>query len=365
LAAIRDWYKENGDDARANIIEKEYLLSRNLETLEPEPKLSLSKVDHDFYLKRVLSTDAAERAAARQAGESHERIHDAANIAAQHVRNIVAALPTTSKPQALFNRVNYLEQRAMVICVQVPDDGSAYVVFETMNDRGLRPSAADLLKNHLFGLADNREEEAEQHWIAMTGALETVPDVDDDIVVTYIRHVWIAQHGLTRNKELFGKIKNGIKAKQAAIDLTIELATNASFYSALLNPAHDMWNQYGPTRALQLKADGENEPQYVPNDSGEINPEHILPQSPSVAWKLNADEMKASFKRLGNLVLLQESENQLVGNSDYATKQPILTKSVFSLTKRAATYSQWTSKEINERQAMLAQLAVETWPLRP
>ncbi len=122
----------------------------------------------------------------------------------------------------------------MVICVQVPDDRSAYVVFETMNDRGLRPSAADLLKNHLFGLADNRLDEAERNWIAMTGTLETVPGADDDIVVTYIRHFWISQHGQTRNKELFDKIKQQIKAKQAAIDLTGELATNAILYSALL-----------------------------------------------------------------------------------------------------------------------------------
>ena len=42
----------------------------------------------------------------------------------------------------------------------------------------------------------------------MTGALETVPDADDDIVVTYIRHLWISQHGPTRTKDLFGKIQS-------------------------------------------------------------------------------------------------------------------------------------------------------------
>jgi hypothetical protein len=364
----------------------------------------------------------------------------------------------------------------MVICVLVPDKSSAYVVFETMNDRGLRPSAADLLKNHLFGLADNRIEEAERNWVAMTGALETIPDADDDVVVTYIRHLWTAQHGLTRSKELFNKITDEVKTKQPAIDFTTELSTNAALYSALLNPAHDMWNRYGPTakkhvqtlcnlrveqlrplllaaikrfnrneiprflltalcwsvrcliagigggaleanygrsaqkissaqittvdqlatdmagiiptddvfrqfasiarvakadlaryylRALQTKADGGTEPQYVPNDSGEINLEHILPQSPSSAWTLDADAMKANFRRLGNLVLLQATENTLADNDDYATKQPILARSGFSLTRAAASFSQWTLTEINDRQARLAALAVDTWPLRP
>jgi uncharacterized protein with ParB-like and HNH nuclease domain len=35
LAAIRDWYMDNGDAERAGIIDKEYLGSKNLETLEP------------------------------------------------------------------------------------------------------------------------------------------------------------------------------------------------------------------------------------------------------------------------------------------------------------------------------------------
>lgn len=247
LAAIRDWYIENGDTERAGIIEKEYLLAKNLATLEPEPKLSLSKTDNDFYLKRILSNDAKERASTKPSAESHERIADAAKIAAKQVRDIVSALPPASKGQALSTRVAYLTDSAMVICVEVPDKRSAYVVFETMNDRGLRPSAADLLKNHLFGLADNRIDEAERNWVAMIGALETIPDADDDIVVTYIRHLWASKHGLTRSKELFDRIQDEIKTKQPAIDFTIELATNGSLYSALLNPAHDMWNQYGPT----------------------------------------------------------------------------------------------------------------------
>ena len=141
-----------------------------------------------------------------------------------------------TRSQALYNWVTFLEQSAMVICVQVPDDRSAYVVFETMNDRGLRPSAADLLKNHLFGLADNRMVEAERNWISMIGTLEAVPDSDDDIVVTYIRHLWISQQGPTRTKDLFDRIKATIKGKQAAIDLCNELAVSAVHYAAILIP---------------------------------------------------------------------------------------------------------------------------------
>ena len=477
LAAIRDYYRETKDEKRAKIIESEYVMGLDLGTLEEQPKFTLSKVDHDFYLKHILSDDSKVRTEAKPHGDSHDKIKAAGEIAADHVRNIVAALPESSRSEALYHWVTYLLERAMIICVQVPDDGSAYVVFETMNDRGLRPSAADLLKNHLFGLAGDRQAEAEQSWTMMTGALETVPNADDDIVVTYIRHLWISQHGPTRTKHLFDRIKQEVKGKQAAINLANELALHAPYYAAILNPSHDMWNPYGPNarkhiatlialgmeqlrplllagvtqfpqgevnrflltvvcwavrflvlgvsgsgalegqygrnafeinqgnikstdalasamagiippddsfrsafsvvrpakahlaryylRALQLKADGEFEPQYVPNDGAEINLEHVLPQVPSAEWMLDADTVRANHRRLGNLVLLQAAENQLVGNSGYDKKKPILAASKFSLTKEAAKYDEWGVTEINARQAELAELAVLTWPLRP
>jgi len=155
--------------------------------------------------------------------------------------------PESARSQRLSDWVHFLVERATVISVQVADDRSAYVVFETMNDRGLRPSAADLLKNHLFGLAANRLEEAERIWISMTGALDTVADADEDIVVDYVRHLWISQKGPTRTRELFDKIKQEVTSRQAAIDLSAQLAQNAVLYAALLNPAHDFWNPFAPS----------------------------------------------------------------------------------------------------------------------
>ncbi len=40
-----------------------------------------------------------------------------------------------------------------MIVVTVTDPASAFVIFETLNDRGLELSQADLLKNYLYGRA--------------------------------------------------------------------------------------------------------------------------------------------------------------------------------------------------------------------
>jgi uncharacterized protein with ParB-like and HNH nuclease domain len=39
----------------------------------------------------------------------------------------------------------------VVVLVRVPSGANAYKMFETLNDRGLRTSQADLIKNYLFG----------------------------------------------------------------------------------------------------------------------------------------------------------------------------------------------------------------------
>ena len=96
-----------------------------------------------------------------------------------------------------------------------------------------------------------------------------------------------------------------------------------------------------------------------------INLEHILPQSPSAEWDIDSDTLKANYRRLGNMVLLRASENELIGNEGCDKKRPVLAMSDFSLARQAAAYSMWTPEQITDRQAKLAALAIETWPLKP
>ena len=65
-----------------------------------------------------------------------------------------------------------------MIWVNVPDESSAYIIFETMNDRGLELSAADLIKNYLFGRAEEELEIVKGNWFRMVGSLDTLSESD-------------------------------------------------------------------------------------------------------------------------------------------------------------------------------------------
>ncbi len=130
-----------------------------------------------------------------------------------------------------------------MIQVVVPSQANAYVIFETLNDRGKDLSASDLLKNHLFGRAEGRIDEVQAKWNHMLGILEA--QGGDDVVITYIRQLWSATREVAREKELFAKIKNTIVSPQQAVDFATELVDRAVHYSAMLNPAHSLWKEYG------------------------------------------------------------------------------------------------------------------------
>jgi Protein of unknown function (DUF1524) len=119
--------------------------------------------------------------------------------------------------------------------------------------------------------------------------------------------------------------------------------------------------------ALEHEAASIKEPELVPNeDEEQVNLEHVLPKSASTGWaKFTDDDRKAYTNRMGNMVLLQKSKNNRIGNKSFSAKKPILSASALKLTKQAGSESEWTPAAIEQRQAKLAKLAVKTWPRKP
>jgi hypothetical protein len=125
-------------------------------------------------------------------------------------------------------------------------------MFETLNDRGLRTSQADLVKNHLFGAAGSRLEECQQRWAYMRGALEALDE--DDVTIDFLRYAVIAMTGYRREADLYKTVKTLTKTEKQAVALATQLDDLASVYAATLNSDHANWNDYPASarRALQV-----------------------------------------------------------------------------------------------------------------
>jgi Protein of unknown function (DUF1524) len=119
-------------------------------------------------------------------------------------------------------------------------------------------------------------------------------------------------------------------------------------------------------RCLERTAQGLKEPAWIPNeDANAINLEHVMPSTICEHWKnVSEQDVETHSSRLGNLALMQASENVIVDRESFAKKKPILAKSPYLLTSMIGDqFGTWGVKEIETRQKKLAEYAAATWPV--
>jgi hypothetical protein len=182
---------------------------------------------------------------------SHRLIREAFELAQKQIKRIVSGFDPKDHGDVLNKWIQFIEHGAQVVLLQVPSDINAYKMFETLNDRGLRTSQADLVKNYLFGQADTRLTEAQQKWALMRGTLETLEE--EDITVTFLRHALIAIRGYLREGEVYEAVQAIAKGSQASVQFLNSLESLATTYVAIFNPEHEKWNAYPDAmrRAIQ------------------------------------------------------------------------------------------------------------------
>jgi hypothetical protein len=243
LAEIRNVFQRLEDASRASDIESSYLAKRHLRSQEQLPQLSLNQHDNDYFVKRILGATSDDRTSAQATRQSHRLLAQAAQNISDYFSKAVGTLSDTTA--ILLDWVDYLVGNAKVIVVVVPDEANAYTIFETLNDRGLDLSISDLLKNFLFQTAGNRLEEVQASWTSMYSLFEAAGTEGE--VVDYIRQLWSSQHGLTRERELYGDIKGRITGKQQSVDFTKRLESSARLYQAIVKADQEYWGQFGAT----------------------------------------------------------------------------------------------------------------------
>ena len=165
LAAIRDYLKQAKDFARAQSVEQEFLKTTDFETTDTVARLRLNVDDNEFFKTFVVEGTHS----VQPSKESHKRIELAAEIAAKHIATILEPHQKAAARTATLQRwVKFIRDGAEVIVLRVPDHLNAFVMFKTLNDRGLKASQADLIKNYLLRLCkEDRMAEGQQKWAQM------------------------------------------------------------------------------------------------------------------------------------------------------------------------------------------------------
>lgn len=235
-SAMRDIFNGRSDE-RATDVEREFLGKKNMSTRKLEPLLTLNAEDNDVF-QRVLARDVegARRVAAQ---DSHRRILAAYDLLHEKQLALIEGLPAENWQKPLVDLHEFVRNCAKVIEVNVSNENRAFVIFETLNDRGLNLSTADLLKGHIFGISESRLEEAKNSWArAMAPFAGQRDGADTD---TFLRHYWASSRGVARVKALFSEIRREVVTPELAVDLARDLSQSAPLWVNMFDRDSDYW----------------------------------------------------------------------------------------------------------------------------
>jgi hypothetical protein len=250
LAAIRDHLAgDAGERILVESINNEFLTGIDRARRTRIAKLKLNIEDNDLFNRIVTGGEPELPQSLR---DSHDLLKEARALARAHVAKVVAALDRRAHGDLLNGWVSFIEQRALVVLLRVPDQTNAYRMFETLNDRGLRTSQADLIKNHLFWRSGDRFAEVQSKWSYMRGALEA--SEEEDITINFLRHALIVLNGPLREADVYEAVQNVSRSEQATVTFTTTLEGLATLYVAATNPDHERWNGYpdAARRAIEV-----------------------------------------------------------------------------------------------------------------
>ena len=146
----------------------------------------------------------------------------------------------------LAQHIESVANGLMFITISVTDDLNAYLVFETLNARGMQLSAPDLLKNFLLSTVAQDDayhkdhfDDFDERWTVILGQLRESNFTD------FLRsHVGISRN-LPYKKDLYRDLKGNVKTSTQVFDYLRGIENNAPIYAALRNEHDNFWNDYG------------------------------------------------------------------------------------------------------------------------
>lgn len=218
-------------------------------TLTSENKLSLNRHNDDYYRNFLVPLE--EQLPQRGFSASTHTMRKGFEWFERRLADRVKDEPDPGMALAQF--VETMSDKLFFTVITVADELNAYKVFETLNARGVRLSATDLLKNYLFSVlargqdSQHEMDELERRWETMVGRLgsESFPD--------FLRMHWNSRQSFVRQAELFKTVRGRIRNRGAVFALLREMGEDVDSYLALAQPEGSEWPASWKQSAQELR----------------------------------------------------------------------------------------------------------------
>jgi Protein of unknown function DUF262/Protein of unknown function (DUF1524) len=250
LAAIRDFLQQRGAaEMIVESINSEFLSTIDRAIGERVPKLRLNIDDNVFFAK--LLNEGPQSQDLNPTRQSHDLLLDAAKSAKNWVAKLADTFAVADQPARLNDWIEFVENNATVILLEAPNGAQAFKMFETLNDRGLKTSQADLVKSYLFGQSGERIGEAQSRWSSMRDSLEEI--ADEDRAINFLRHALIATKSFVRAEDVYDVTQKQVRGESNSVEFLAELERLSRVYVATYHADSEYWSSYSAASVKALR----------------------------------------------------------------------------------------------------------------
>ena len=235
---------DNGIDAEENrqrleAYRRDYLGVLDTVTLKRSAKITLNR-HNDRHFRNL--TDDMDVRRIRNLIETNRRM----NRAFGYFRNELSAYKSG---EALAGVLNAIIDGFLFTAITVSDDVNAYLVFETLNARGMQLSIPDMFKSYLIStLAENQKlddsvfDDFDEEWEDILGQLRRRDFAD------FLRCHMAMRNELQPKHNLYRSLRNEVIGTNDVMPYLQELTRSAPIYAALQNHKDDFWIEYDEGR---------------------------------------------------------------------------------------------------------------------
>ena len=152
--------------------------------------------------------------------------------------------------------IDNMADNLMFTTITVNDDLNAYVVFETLNARGVQLSAPDLLKNYLLSVLASEFSTGHQHFEDFESAWsEIIEQLGETDFTAFLRSHHGMHDTLPPRRDLFRALRNRLRKPGDVTSYIREISRYAPVYAALQNPDDSFWKDYEHGKYKDCTAD--------------------------------------------------------------------------------------------------------------
>ncbi|UBZ08707.1 DUF262 domain-containing HNH endonuclease family protein [Salegentibacter mishustinae] len=227
---------DSGQNEQANLERKDILMRKFIGYKSPKslmfsPKLKLNKLNNPIYSSYLIQFHKVPNL--RREAISNRRLVDSYEY---FYKKLHKEIYEEQGIDGIIDFIEFVGDNLQFIQITVVDELNAYLVFETLNDRGIPLTVTDLFKNYLFSRVDEADHDhIKNKWDSI---LKYIKYKD---FANFLRYYWISRNKLITEKELFKAIKKNIQNQADVIEIISSLETHAEVFSALSDPKDDVW----------------------------------------------------------------------------------------------------------------------------